>query len=175
MGIVCSRRRQEEPRNKIKILEKIGEGSYGQVYKVKYKNNIACAKFYKDKFSMKEEVKMLKIAQKSGFVPKFIKSFANKEEQAVIMELLPGKTLEDFVMENRLSAEQMHKLMYMVGTAIMKLHSTGIIHNDLKMDNIIVFKETDKCSVFIIDLGLAMYEGESPYPGCTLESILQYP
>ena len=56
----------------------------------------------------------------------------------------------------------------------MKLHKTEIIHNDLKLDNLMVNMKQEEVEVKIIDLGMAQFEGGSPYQGISLERIHRY-
>ena len=177
MGNCTSRRKQrKEDRRNMKIISKIGEGSQGDVYKVVYQDKTVCAKFYDQESAMKQELFMLKAARKSGVSPKFIDSFTYQDQHnVVVMELCDGENLEDLVESCRLSEDSIHKITYELGAALMALHSTGVIHNDLKMDNIIIGKESGEIKVRIIDFGLSRIEGESPYPDLPLERVIEFP
>ena len=63
--------------------------------------------------------------------------------------------------------------------ALAKLNQVGVIHNDLKRDNIMIqcgrkkFKEQTYC-IKIIDFGHAKLEGMQPYLNLTSERIKKY-
>ena len=158
----------------VKIIEKIGEGAQGSVYKVVYENKLACAKRYAREDCMKKELNMLFSAQSSGCVPKILGYFNEEYEHIIIMELFQGKTLKDLLKDNP-SNKLINDITYKIFKSTRKLHSTGVIHNDLKPDNLMVELGRNYCSVKIIDLGLATYVGESPYPRSSLERIRKFP
>ena len=53
---------------------------------------------------------------------------------------------------------------------LIKLHSTKVIHNDLKRDNIMIQKDGNKYEIRIIDFGHARFAGDAPY-GYSLDSV----
>lgn len=62
--------------------------------------------------------------------------------------------------------------------ALEKLHKTGVIHNDLKRDNIMIkvkkrmFRK-DSFSLKIIDFGYGKFVGGAPHPTAQKEVLLQ--
>ena len=158
----------------VKIIEKIGEGAQGSVYKVVYENQLACAKKYETEDDMKKELKMLFSAQESGCVPKILGYINENYEHIIIMELFQGKNLKDLLKDNP-SNKLINDITYKIFKSVRKLHLTGVIHNDLKPDNLMVELGKNHCSVKIIDLGLATYVGESPYPWVSSKRIRKHP
>ena len=158
----------------MEIIKKIGEGGQASVYRAVYDNKLVCAKKYIRKACFDKELKMLNAAQSSGCVPEIYGSLNNAGQYMIFMELIEGKNLEDLLNDHP-SNKQTHEITYKLFKAIKKLHSTGVIHNDLKLDNVMVDLRKSDCSVKIIDLGVATYRGESPYPGVSSEIILQVP
>ena len=158
----------------VELLNKIGQGSQGSTYKAIYKEKFACVKYFIYEEDMEKEVEMLQVAQKSGCVPEFFEAFLDEYYHVIIMELVKGKDLfhtlkqvDDFP-----SYEAMHSIIDNLIISIKTLHSTGVIHNDIKLDNIMVDSE---CKIKIIDLGLATFVGESPaYSRLSAEDILTY-
>ena len=148
------------PGLKIKCL--LGVGFQGRAYKATYKNQVVCAKRYTCFEYAKQESDMLEAAQKSCSVPKIFKKFINKKQNVILMELVEGQDLLSLFKDNSISTELMHQIIYKIMVALEDLHSTGIIHNDIKEDNIMVNIE-DNCSVKIIDLGKATVAGGTPY------------
>ena len=58
--------------------------------------------------------------------------------------------------------------------ALRDLNSTGVIHNDLKLDNVMVDLKNDRCQVKIIDFGLALKTGGKPYRHTNSKKILDF-
>ena len=159
------------------IIEEIGCGAYGQTFKAMYKNQLVCIKFFKHKWAMEKEAKMLLAAQICPRVPILFDYYSDDDISVIIMELVEGCTLAHFMsscspQENR---SLMHDLAYQLGLAIQELHDVGIIHNDIKMDNVMVDFDSGKPRIVLIDLGLAMFAGDSPYPYMSPNEIRRYP
>ena len=74
---------------------------------------------------------------------------------ALVMSYIPGPTLEQVVKKaGRLDAEHVAWIAERVLNVLMYLHYHGVVHGDLKPQNIIVQPESH--SVVLVDFGLAM-------------------
>ncbi len=86
--------------------------------------------------------------------------------EGIVMEYINGRTLEEYLAEPRNVAER-KRLFEELLSAVGYLHKRGIIHNDLKPQNILI-SHTDN-SLKLIDFGLA--DDDSHYAlktlGCT--------
>lgn len=73
--------------------------------------------------------------------------------------------------------EFLHNVMHQLCYALTDLHHTGVIHNDLKLDNVMVEvgRSYDDLRVRIIDFGMATLEGEAPYHNIPYWRIKRYP
>lgn len=73
----------------------------------------------------------------------------------------------------------MHKIASKLVKTIEKFNRVGVIHNDLKADNIMIdvkkriFRK-NTYSIKVIDFGYCKFKGESPYPTLSKEKILDY-
>jgi serine/threonine protein kinase len=72
--------------------------------------------------------------------------------QFLVMELLEGHTLRQYMDGQGLAVEQVVKLGKQIATALQTAHGKGIIHRDVKPANIFV---TEGGSVKVLDFGLA--------------------
>ena len=90
------------------------------------------------------------------------------------MELCKGQTLQKYY-NTRPSKKEVHKIAYCLMTTLAKLHSTNVIHNDLKEDNIMIQKTGNKYEIRIIDFGHAKIAGEAPYGYLDSVRIQKYP
>ena len=70
----------------------------------------------------------------------------------ILMEYVDGRTLTEFLAENP-SKAQKRKIFAEILDAVGYLHKKGIIHNDLKPDNILISNQGD--TLRLIDLGLS--------------------
>lgn len=74
---------------------------------------------------------------------------------ALVMSYIPGKTLEQWVQElGRLDAEDVAWIAERALNACRYLHTHGVIHGDIKPQNIIIREENH--TVVLIDYGLAL-------------------
>lgn len=139
------------------IQNKIGQGSFGKVYKVKSKinNEIYAAKISQKeleestaemKIDISREVSILSKLNHPS-VLKFIffspTNFKHKPKPVIITEYAPNGTLKNFIelsQSNIYNWDDTRKLItvYGIASAMSYLHSHDIIHRDLKPENILM-------------------------------------
>lgn len=76
----------------------------------------------------------------------------NDDTYYIIMELLDGISLYDFLNDGygyKISDDKLYHMIICVCDAVMCLHENGILHNDIKPDNIMIL--SDKCEIRLID------------------------
>jgi len=57
----------------------------------------------------------------------------------IVMELVQGKPLSDYLMEKgRLSEDECVTILFHIMRALKYFHQKGIVHRDLKLDNIMI-------------------------------------
>jgi casein kinase 1 len=143
------------------ILQKIGNGSFGEVYLARQKNGKLVAAKVEEKSKIPRiynEYRVYKNLIKKGFIngiPQIYDYIVTKDYNILFMQLL-GQSLEDLYIEadknftvNRVIniAEQMINL-------IEQVHRCGFIHRDIKPSNFLVdIDSSDK--LYIMDFGLA--------------------
>ena len=149
------------------ILEQLGQGSYGIVYKVKKKNtnDIYALKqmsydgLSKDEINqIKKEAKILNLIN-SDFVVKIYDSFEEKNNMNIVMEYCDGGDLDDFIKEkkkkgNLLEENLIWKIFIKITIGLADIHKLNILHRDLKTLNIFLKKGLDM-DIKIGDLGVA--------------------
>lgn len=144
--------------NKYKLLEQIGSGSFGSIYKGE---NIRTHKFVAIKVEpIKHELKLLKRESKiyqilvgSQNIP-IVKWFGKDSENYYMVINLLGDSLQD------LKAKQQNKVFsfkstMQIGIKIIEIlkyiHKKQIIHRDIKPDNFLL--SLDRKHIYIIDFG----------------------
>ena len=156
--------------NRYHIIERIGGGGMADVYKA-----------HDDKLDREVAVKVLKqeFVDDADFVDKF-----KKESHAaarlnhnnivgvfdvgideiddfkcyyIVMEIVEGKTLKEIIKEKgHLTVPEAINYTYQISDALIKAHENGIIHRDIKPQNIIVnnsniAKVTDFGIAFLVE------------------------
>jgi serine/threonine protein kinase len=144
-----------------KIIEKIGSGGMGVVYKARDQHldrfvalKILLAEKVADPDRKRRFVQEAKAASALNH-PDIIHIYDIASEvdvDFIAMEYVEGKTLHERIGHRGLPLNDTLKYAVQIADALAKAHSVGIIHRDLKPSNIMV-NEDD--TVKILDFGLA--------------------
>ncbi len=146
-----------------KILEKLGEGGMGIVYKAedtKLKRAVAL-KFLPEDLETHEpeRARFLQEAQAASALnhPNIctIHDIAEqKGQQFIVMEYIEGRTLRQMIPITKIQDAIGYAVQ--IGEALEEAHSKGIVHRDIKTDNIMV---NTKNQIKVMDFGLAKLRG----------------
>ncbi len=148
--------------NRYELVEKIGEGGMAVVYKAKCHilNRFVAIKILKSEFNKDEEFveKFKREASASAGLShnNIVRIFDIGSEDNVnyiVMEYVDGKTLKEIIKENvRLSYSKSVDIAIQIAKALICAHQNGIVHRDIKPQNILVTKEG---VVKVADFGIA--------------------
>ncbi len=147
------------------ILEKLGEGGMGVVYKAedtRLKRTVALKFLPRGLESHEpERARFLQEAQAASALnhPNVctIHDIAEDEgQQFIVMEYVDGKTLRRGIEDGRLKIEDCIQYAIQIAEALQEAHAHGIVHRDVKTDNIMV---NSKGQVKVMDFGLARLKG----------------
>jgi serine/threonine protein kinase/Tol biopolymer transport system component len=148
-----------------KVLEKLGEGGMGVVYKaedLKLLRTVAL-KFLPHHLTAtpEEQERFLQEARAASALnhPNVCTIYAIEEEKEqvfIAMEFVEGKTLREKIEDGKLSIEDGIGYAIQIGEALQEAHAHGIIHRDIKADNIMV---NSKNQIKVMDFGLAKLKG----------------
>ncbi|MCR5421467.1 MAG: Stk1 family PASTA domain-containing Ser/Thr kinase [Lachnospiraceae bacterium] len=148
--------------DRYEILEKIGAGGMADVYKAKdHKlNRYDAVKVLKDEFSSNKSFvsKFRAEAQAAAGLmhPNIVNVYDVGDENGLyyfVMELVEGITLKRYIEKKiSLSVKEAVSIAIQVSMGIESAHNNGIIHRDIKPQNIIISKEG---KVKVADFGIA--------------------
>ncbi|XP_041083626.1 homeodomain-interacting protein kinase 1-like isoform X5 [Polyodon spathula] len=156
--------------NSYEVLEFLGRGTFGQVAKCwkRGTNEIVAIKILKNHPSYARqgqiEVSILsRLSSENADEFNFVRSyecFQHKNHTCLVFEMLE-QNLYDFLKQSKFSPlplQSIRPILQQVGTALMKLKSLGLIHADLKPENImLVDPQRQPYRVKVIDFGSASH------------------
>ncbi|HWB00315.1 MAG TPA: bifunctional serine/threonine-protein kinase/formylglycine-generating enzyme family protein [Pirellulales bacterium] len=157
------------------ILEKIGAGGMGQVFKARHRRmkrvvalkvlSAAAMKAGDGAARFQREVEAAARLSHVNIVTAFDAGEAN-QVQYLVMEFVDGRDLAS-VSKKRgpLPIEQAVDFVLQAARGLAYAHSKGVVHRDIKPGNLLLSREG---SVKILDMGLARFESSSSIEGLTV-------
>ncbi|XP_050026053.1 serine/threonine-protein kinase PAK 1 [Dermacentor andersoni] len=134
----------ENPRERYSLMNKVGSGASGTVYTAtdrRTQRKVAVKTMELAQQPKKEliltEIEVMRQNRHPNLV-NFLDAYLVDGDLWVIMEYLEGGALTDVVSETVMREEQMAAVCLEATRAIAFLHSQGIIHRDIKSDNVLL-------------------------------------
>jgi len=150
-----------------KILEKLGEGGMGVVYKAqdtKLDRTVAL-KFLPEHllYDPTSKARFIQEAKGASAInhPNITTVYEIDEVEGksfIAMELIEGKSLKTLIEAKELPVHKVIDIAIQTCEGLNKAHRAGIVHRDIKSDNILIDKDD---LVKILDFGLAKLKGTS--------------
>lgn len=138
-----------DPHERFKNLIKIGQGASGGVYTAHdnlTNEYVAIKQMELEKQPKKEliinEILVMK-GSKHGNIVNFIESYLLRKDLWVVMEYMEGGSLTDIVTHSIMTEGQMGAVCRETLQGLKFLHSKGIIHRDIKSDNVLLSMNGD--------------------------------
>ncbi|WP_235888477.1 serine/threonine-protein kinase [Mycoplasmopsis mucosicanis] len=150
---------------KYRIINKVGSGGFSDVFKVETINephqvyalkylkfndntdNTVVINRFKQEIALYKSINSIRIA-------KYIESYVGDDEQYLVMEFVEGESLHSQIRKGgKLISKTAVNYAMQIAEALGELHSIGIIHRDIKSNNIMITRDRN---VKVIDFGLAL-------------------
>ena len=142
---------------KYHCIEKLGQGSFGSIYKAEYNGNYYALKFEKkeNNIGILENEAIIMNYLKGPHIP-YVNSFSSNSNYNILVMQLLGKSLENIFEEKKVfSVKTVCMLGYQFVSILEYIHNRHIIHRDIKPDNFVMGLNDLSQYVYILDFGLA--------------------
>ena len=152
------------------IKNMIGKGKFGIVHLGIHKKtnekvaikiiNKSSLKTPDDKVLIRSEIDIMKLCHHPNII-RLLDHFENSEYIFIVMEYISGGTLTQFLKKRyfNFSESQAANIINQIGQGLKYLHSYGIVHRDLKTENIMMTQLNDNGIIKIMDFGLSKIVG----------------
>ena len=144
--------------SKYKPLKKLGEGSFGKVYKAEYNSQLYAIKFEnrnEGQNLLENEAAIMSYLKGNNHIPK-VRSYGYSGNYNILVMQLLDKSLEDlFNIRKKFSLKTASMLIYQMITVLEYIHERHIIHRDIKPDNFVLGYGELNLYLFLLDFGLA--------------------
>ncbi|HEY2734635.1 MAG TPA: serine/threonine-protein kinase, partial [Polyangiales bacterium] len=156
--------------NRYRILEKLGAGAHGVVYRARdleTRDEVALkflgeGKALDPEYSRRIEREAIAMARLRGTHAVYVHALNLAQDGMLylVMELLVGKDLEAFLRDaervgGKLKKPKLLELLRPVVDTLEAAHKQGIVHRDLKPSNVFVVDQAKGGGVRLLDFGLA--------------------
>jgi calcium-dependent protein kinase len=104
----------------------------------------------------RREIEVLKMCQHPNII-KLLDIFENSDNYFIVIEYMEGKDLFDYIQKRNflLPETRVKHLVCQLITATRYIHDFGIVHRDLKLENIMMSDVTNNAKPKLVDFGLA--------------------
>ena len=151
-------------------IQELGMGAYSKVFRVENKSTnevFACKELLKSKIKdqkkFRNEINIMSECDHPNII-KLIEIYEDKLHYELIMEELNGGSLTERLIEKvdddgeTFSEREAATIFKQIISAISYCHGKGIVHRDLKMENVIFIDTKGNLDIKIIDFGLSQYD-----------------
>ncbi|CRH02816.1 protein kinase 2, putative [Plasmodium relictum] len=168
------------------LNKKIGKGSFSTAYigtNILYGNRVVVKEVDKSKVKESNVYTEIEVLRKvmHKYIIKLISAYEQEGYVYLVLEYLKGGELFEYLNNNGAYPEQIaKKAIKRILIALEALHSNGVVHRDLKMENLMLENPNDPSSLKIIDFGLASFLNSPSMnmrcgsPGYVAPEILKY-
>ena len=149
------------------VQKKIGEGAYGKIYKVRNKQSgdiRAMKQITKTKITdmgkFQTEIKILSMLDHPNIVRLF-EVIEDDKYYNLLEELCTGGELLKRAQTRQLKEKDIARIFNQIMSGVAYIHGMGIVHRDLKLENILFSSEDPMSPIKIIDFGFSVFMGKA--------------
>ena len=150
--------------NRYEVLESVGVGGMATIYKARCRvlNRFVAIKILKDEYAQDEEFRRRFYLESQAVAklshPNIVAVYDVSHTEGleyIVMELVEGVTLKEYLQKKgHLSWQETLYFAQQVARALSHAHSRGIIHQDIKPQNIMI---TNEGTAKVTDFGIASF------------------
>lgn len=150
---------------KFRLLEKLGEGGFGLVFKAEQVypiQRLVAVKILKAGMDSQQvigrfetERQSLALMEHPNIARVLDAGETERGQSYFVMELVRGRSITSYCTKKELTLNQRLELFIPVCLAVNHAHQKGIIHRDLKPSNVMVMEENGQPIPKVIDFGIA--------------------
>ena len=145
------------------VLEKLGEGKMAQVFRAveRRSNKEVALKIFAKKpienhnfyHQTRREVE-IQYHLHYKHILKLYGYFQSEKELFLVLEFVGGRSLHSLCVTTELEDSRIRRIVYQLSLAVMYMHLRGVIHRDLKLENVLIDSKND---VKVIDFGWSVH------------------
>jgi len=111
-------------------------------------------------FQQRREIEVLKMCQHPNII-NLVDIFENSEYYYIVLDYMEGSDLFDYLQARdfNLGEDRVRELTYQLVLGLKYLHNYGIVHRDLKLENIMMTDTSETSVPKLVDFGLAKMIG----------------
>uniref|UniRef100_A0AAV2LXG5 non-specific serine/threonine protein kinase n=1 Tax=Knipowitschia caucasica TaxID=637954 RepID=A0AAV2LXG5_KNICA len=149
-------------KHRYEVMQTLGRGAYGKVKKAMERasmRTVAIKSIRKerihddlDRIHIQREIEITSALQHPNII-RFHEVFESKDKIVIVMEYASRGELFDYIQERkRLQETEARSLFRQITSAVHYLHKNGVVHRDLKLENILLDQDLN---VKLADFGLS--------------------
>jgi serine/threonine-protein kinase len=149
--------------SRYRIIEEVGQGGMAVVYRAQdetLRREVAVKVLHphllaeaESRARLQREARAVAKLNHDGILQIFDYSGDDAESSFIVTEFIDGQTLKQFLAHRKLPVPELAALIVLeVGSALAHAHSVGIIHRDVKPENVMVRKDG---AIKLMDFGVA--------------------
>lgn len=138
----------------------LGEGRFGEVKLMKYRSKLVAVKRMKDnkyKYLIEKEAEILRQLGDHPGLPYIYGVCEKAGEKMLILEYSSEETtpltLNEAIQSKKVECSNWKNVIELLAKTMCYMHTKGIIHGDMKGDNVLLIKRSEKWCPIVIDFG----------------------
>lgn len=142
---------------------RLGEGSYAKVVLGHYKGHRVAVKriLRQSRHDLEQELRMMHYLEDLDCTPQLVACDLSQEPFTVLTSY-HGKSIFDCMGDSSLNKQlDWSQILYDTISALCSIHERGIVHGDVKEDNVLLDRLQNRIKPIIIDFGLACFRDQA--------------